>query len=170
MEFFSSQCYWKQRSRLSSYFLLSALVATFSCGSSTKNLFLTGSKNYSDWQNLPSCQSECLTRSKSFQELCSRHWSNTDHFVDKFGIIVKVATNCAPHTPEQGLSSCCNHGIFFKPMLLKTTITFIFIFSFVRLGGNIFLLPHKNHINDKKKNLFDLEINTCDLIYICNTP
>jgi hypothetical protein len=26
-------------------------------------------------------------------------------------------------------------------MLLKTTITFIFIFSFVRLGGNIFLLP-----------------------------
>ena len=29
---------------------------------------------------------------------------------------------------------------FFKPML-KTTITFIFIFSFVCLGGNIFLLP-----------------------------
>ena len=28
---FSSQCSWKQRSRLSSYFLLSALVATFSC-------------------------------------------------------------------------------------------------------------------------------------------
>jgi hypothetical protein len=27
---------------------------------------------------------------------------------------------------------------FFKPMLLKTTITFIFIFSFVPLGGNIF--------------------------------
>ena len=30
---------------------------------------------------------------------------------------------------------------FFKLMLLKTTITFIFIFSFVCLGGNIFLLP-----------------------------
>ena len=30
------------------------------------------SKHYSDWQNLPSCQSECLTRSKSFQELCYR--------------------------------------------------------------------------------------------------
>ena len=46
-----------------------------------------------------------------------------------FGIMVKVATNSAPQ--------------FFKPMamLLKTTITFIFIFSFVRLGGNIFLLP-----------------------------
>ena len=29
---------------------------------------------------------------------------------------------------------------FFKPML-KTTITFIFIFSFVCLGSNIFLLP-----------------------------
>jgi hypothetical protein len=26
-------------------------------------------------------------------------------------------------------------------MLLKTTITFIFIFPFVCLGGNIFLLP-----------------------------
>ena len=28
---FSSQCSWKQQSRLSSYFLLPALVATFSC-------------------------------------------------------------------------------------------------------------------------------------------
>ena len=53
------------------------------------------------------------------------------------GIIVKVATNCEPHTPLVVLQP----WNFFKPMLLKTTITFIFIFSFVRLGGNIFLLP-----------------------------
>ena len=54
-----------------------------------------------------------------------------------FGIIVKVATNCAPHTPLIVLQP----WNFFKQMLLKTTITFIFIFSFFRLGGNIFLLP-----------------------------
>jgi hypothetical protein len=43
-----------------------------------------------------------------------------------FGIIVKVATNGAPHTPLFMLQP----WNFFKPMLLKTTITFIFIFSF----------------------------------------
>jgi hypothetical protein len=45
-----------------------------------------------------------------------------------FGIIVKVATNCAPHTPLVVLQP----WIFFKPMLLKTMITFILIFSCFR--------------------------------------
>jgi hypothetical protein len=38
---------------------------------------------------------------------------------------MKVATNYAPHTPLVVLQP----WNFFKPMLLKTTITFIFIFS-----------------------------------------
>ena len=49
----------------------------------------------------------------------------------------KSCNKCAPRTPLVVLQS----WNFFKPMLLKTTITFIFIFCFVRLGGNIFLLP-----------------------------
>ena len=49
----------------------------------------------------------------------------------------RKSCNCAPRTPLVVLQP----WNFFKPMLLKTTITFIFIFCFVRLGGNIFLLP-----------------------------
>jgi hypothetical protein len=45
--------------------------------------------------------------------------------------------NCAPHTPLVVLQP----WNLFKPMLLKTTITFIFIFSFLFPGGNNFLLP-----------------------------
>jgi hypothetical protein len=85
-----------------------------------------------------------------------------------FGIIVKVATNCAPHTPFVVLQP----WNFFKPMFLKTTITFIFIFSFVRLGGNIFLLsfyPRFNFYDNSKQqqgsSMKNFHTNTCSGFY-----